>query len=370
MLKVTRLTGKDLKSVRGYDDHQAVFFLADLTSGLQAYVAIHRTIGGIAVGGTRMFPYAGGRQDGLLDALSLSSAMTSKMALANIRLGGGKATILGDPGAPKPPGLIDSFGEGLNSIAQRYGIKFYAAEDSGFSTEDIGSLAKVTPYAVGRPKISGDPSKMTAIGVAVGIDLCCERRFASSPPDVTQILTDGACGHVGRYLTSILHRRGYTLHLSDIKREAVQELAQSMGVRATFNLEQEITWAYCNGVLCLCSTPGGFITEKKAATLGCKIVAGATNNQLASAKAGEILYKDGVTYAPDIAINAGGIINVGEEMIELLGGPKYCPKRAEKRVIETIRGNLEKIFRYSEEMNVPEFKIALILANEAFKHLV
>lgn len=376
MLKVTQLTKKQLFYIPGYHNHKAVFFLDDPAVSLQAFVGIHRVIDNLATGGVRISSsYEKGRGGALADVLRLSRAMTSKNVLAGLRIGGGKGVIFSDPQKPEPSGLIDSFGEGINQIAANHGIIFYAAEDSGFSIEKIGRLAKVTPYAVGRLEISGDPSDMTALGIREAIDTCSRLHIPSLSVDQISVFVHGACGHVGRRLCRLLSADGYQLFLSDINPD-VNKMAAALKATVIGNMEESLSHAHRHRILSLCSTHGGFITRELAEKIICFAVAGATNNLLADDAAGDALFNrrfyskgncvERVMYAVDFAANAGGIINVFAEIDELRGGPKYYRDGVVKLVTETVRRNLEKIFRYSREENIPEFRVARILAEEAF----
>jgi leucine dehydrogenase len=76
--------------------HEQVVFVQDSDAGLTAIIAIHSTVLGPALGGTRMYPYATEEQ-ALRDVMELSRGMTYKAAAAGLPLGGGKAVIIGDP---------------------------------------------------------------------------------------------------------------------------------------------------------------------------------------------------------------------------------------------------------------------------------
>ncbi|MGD9045505.1 MAG: Glu/Leu/Phe/Val dehydrogenase dimerization domain-containing protein, partial [Desulfobacterales bacterium] len=60
-----------------------------------AVIAIHSTVLGCAMGGTRVWNYES-EQDAIEDALRLSRGMTYKYAAAGLNYGGGKAVVMTD----------------------------------------------------------------------------------------------------------------------------------------------------------------------------------------------------------------------------------------------------------------------------------
>src|SRR5436190_16354472 len=87
---------RELLEVIAEHGAEQVAFAADDETGLRAIVAIHSTVLGPGMGGTRFMPYPSER-DALLDVLRLARGMTYKHAACGNDLGGGKAVIIGDP---------------------------------------------------------------------------------------------------------------------------------------------------------------------------------------------------------------------------------------------------------------------------------
>ncbi|MEO5629142.1 MAG: Glu/Leu/Phe/Val dehydrogenase dimerization domain-containing protein, partial [Thermomonas sp.] len=90
--------------------HEQIVFCHNKDAGLKAIIAIHNTVLGPALGGTRMWPYQN-EAEALNDVLRLSRGMTYKNAVAGLNLGGGKAVIIGDPASDKSEALFRSFGQ-------------------------------------------------------------------------------------------------------------------------------------------------------------------------------------------------------------------------------------------------------------------
>jgi leucine dehydrogenase len=102
---------------------------------------------------------------------------------------------------------------------------------------------------------------------------------------------------------------------------------------------------------------GGVINEETVPRLRCDIVAGSANNQLESEEWGTVLEERGILYAPDYAINAGGLMNVA---IELQG---YDRDRA-YRTVSTIYTIIRNIFIIADRDGIPSWQAADRLAEE------
>jgi valine dehydrogenase (NAD+) len=59
---------------------------------------------------------------------------------------------------------------------------------------------------------------------------------------------------------------------------------------------------------------GGALTDEAVAALRARVVCGAANNQLAHPGVEKLLADAGILYAPDYCVNAGGLIQVADEL--------------------------------------------------------
>lgn len=66
--------------------HEQVLFCNDSKTGLKAIIAVHNTVLGPALGGTRMWQYAT-EADALRDVLRLSRGMSYKNSISGLDLG-------------------------------------------------------------------------------------------------------------------------------------------------------------------------------------------------------------------------------------------------------------------------------------------
>ncbi len=336
-----------------FDNHEQVCFFSDQETGLRAIVAIHSTALGPAAGGTRFQSYAT-EEMAIDDALRLSRAMSYKSALAGLPVGGGKAVIIGDPKELKTEKLLKAFGRFIDRI----GNVFAAGEDIGISVADVETMQLVTPFVAGTSKGAGDPSIHTAAGVLHGLQAVAEFRFGRSDLRGMRIAIQGL-GSVGWRVARHLHDQGSELIVADIDDAKVHEARSEFGALAMAT--NEIHAADVD-ILCPCAL-GGIINSQTVPHIKASAVAGAANNQLASADAGRMLHRRGVLFAPDYVVNAGGIIS-GLEAIQAMPGRRAADVAPLSARLTRIKGRLLEIFvRSRDEMQPPEV-IALRMAQE------
>jgi len=283
--------------------HEEVVYARDEKTGLRTIIAVHSTVLGPAVGGTRFWNYAT-EDDALYDVLRLSRGMTLKNAAAGLKLGGGKAVIIGDPKKLKSQDFFHAYGRIINSLGGRY----YTAEDVNISAQDIAYTNEVTPYVTGRPGISGNPSPYTARGVYMGIKAGAKVKFGSDSLKGKVIAVQGL-GSVGYAMCEMLHSEGAILKVTDINPDAVQKAVSELGAE---KITGDIISTECD-IFAPCAL-GAVLNKDNVATLRCAMVGGCANNVLVDAEAGEAIEARDILYLPDYIVNAGGIISCSEEV--------------------------------------------------------
>ncbi len=292
-----------------FDGHEEVVYGSDPATGLRAIVAIHSTVLGPALGGTRFYPYPD-ETTALVDVLHLSRAMTYKNALAGLDLGGGKAVIIGDPQVDKSPALLRAYGRFLESLGGRY----ITAGDVGTYVADLDEMASQCRFVTGRsPELggAGDSSILTAHGVFVAMTACAQHRWGEPTLAGRRVGVSGL-GKVGHRLVDSLCADGAQAVVTDVDPDVLAkvvadhpEVEVAMSTEAL--LSQRLDVFSPNAL-------GGAITDQVAATVDAAIICGGANNQLADPDAGRILAQRGVLYAPDFCVNAGGVIQVADEL--------------------------------------------------------
>ncbi|HEX5755765.1 MAG TPA: Glu/Leu/Phe/Val dehydrogenase dimerization domain-containing protein, partial [Arenimonas sp.] len=287
--------------------HEEVVYCHNKDAGLKAIIAIHNTVLGPALGGTRMWPYAS-EQDALNDVLRLSRGMTYKAAVSGLNLGGGKAVIWGDPNKDKSEALFRAFGRFVNSLNGRY----ITAEDVGIDVNDMEYVLRETEFVTGVHQVhggSGDPSPFTAYGTLQGLMAALNVKFGNEDVGKYAYAVQGV-GHVGMEFVKLLHERGAKIFVTDINKDAVQRAvdefgAEAVGLDEIYDVDAEV---YSPTAL------GGTLNVNTIDRLKAKVICGAANNQLANEEIGDELHRRGVLYAPDYAVNAGGLMNVSLEI--------------------------------------------------------
>src|SRR5881396_3499627 len=293
-----------LFSLLAEHDHEQVSVYHEPSCGYRGIIAIHSTVLGPALGGTRFWSYRTD-EDALIDALRLSRGMTYKAAVAGLNLGGGKSVILGDNRTTRREAVFRAHGRHIESLGGRY----ITAEDVGTSTQDMEFIRVETQHVTGLLGKSGDPSPVTAYGVYRGIKACAKLRWGSDSLTGKTVAVQG-CGHVGYFLCKLLFEEGVKLIVTDIDPQRVKAVVQDF--RATAVKPDEI-YAQAADIFAPCAL-GAIVNDDTIPQLKVRIVAGAANNQLAEERHGDALAARDILYAPDYVINGGGLINVNAEL--------------------------------------------------------
>lgn len=332
-----------------YDNHEQVVFCSDESSGLKAIIAVHNTNCGPGVGGCRFWDYQSD-EEALVDVLRLSKGMTYKNALAGLNFGGGKAVIIGDPKKLKSEALFRAFGRALNNLNGTY----YSAEDVNITTGDIMIAHQETDFVVGLEGKSGNPAPFTALGTYLGIKAAAKHKFGTEDLAGKKLSIQGL-GSVGMYLCEHLHKEGAELFVTDINPDAIAEAVEKYNATA---ISLDEIYGVDVDIYVPCAL-GATINDDTIPQLKAKVVAGCANNQLAEPRHGHVLKELGILYAPDYAINAGGIINIYFEQDE----NGYDADKATAKVGE-IYQTLIDIFERADKEDKPTHEIADVIAKE------
>lgn len=331
--------------------HEELIYCSNKESGLKAIIAIHDTTLGPAIGGTRMWNYKSVKE-ALVDVLRLSRGMTYKSAISGLNFGGGNAVIIGDSGTQKTELLFRTFGKFVQGLAGRY----ITAEDVGTTVSDMEFVRMETKYVTGISKAlggSGDPSPVTAFGVYVGMKACAKEKWGSDSLRGKKIVVQGA-GQVSRHLCEHLYNEDAELYITDIVESKLKLILNSVKANVVspndvYDIDADI-FAPC--------AMGAVINERTIPKMKFQIIAGSANNQLEDEdKNGKQLLEKDIIYAPDYVINAGGLINVSNEL------EGYRQDRALKQA-DNIYNIVQKILQISKEQNIPTHLASNKIAEE------
>ncbi|MET9727057.1 Leu/Phe/Val dehydrogenase [Streptomyces zaomyceticus] len=290
--------------------HEQVVLCQDRATGLKAVIALHSTALGPALGGTRFYPYAT-EAAAIADALNLARGMSYKNAMAGLDHGGGKAVIIGDPEKIKSEELLLAYGRFVASLGGRY----VTACDVGTYVADMDVVARENKWTTGRSPENGgagDSSVLTAFGVFQGMRASAQTLWGDPTLRGRKVGVAGV-GKVGHYLVEHLLEDGAEVVITDVREESVRRITDKhpqvtvvADTEALIRVEGLDIYAPC--------ALGGALNEETVPFITASIVCGAANNQLAHPGIEKDLVERGILYAPDYVVNAGGVIQVADEL--------------------------------------------------------
>lgn len=337
----------------GTEGFEQVVYCNDSSVGLKAIISLHSTVLGPATGGCRMWNYAD-EAEALHDVLRLSKGMTYKAAISGLNWGGGKAVIIGDAKTQKNPEMLRRYGE----FVERLGGHYITAKDVGIDSDDLRVVKSRTRHVLGidgEAGSSGDPSPATAWGVFNGMLSCASHVYKAKSLKGMKIALQGL-GSVSYYLLEHLVAEGAEVIGCDIDAAAIERAVKKYGIETI--RPESIYDVDCD--IFAPSALGGAISAETLPRIKAKVVAGAANNQLATPEQGFELQRRGMVYAPDYAINAGGLINIYHESH---GEGGYSRTRAFDHV-EKIGSTITQILERAEAEKLPTHVIADRMAEE------
>ncbi|TVR20570.1 MAG: Glu/Leu/Phe/Val dehydrogenase [Anaerolineaceae bacterium] len=339
-------------------EHEQFCYHHDKQTGLRAFIAVHNTVRGPGLGGTRLWHYDD-LDAAALDALRLSEGMTYKAAVAGLPLGGGKAVIVADGREDDPVCRAERFAA-FGAFIDKLGGTYITAEDVGTKPSDMVEIRRNTAHVVGLPAEqggSGDPSPVTAYGCLRGIEALVESVFGCHGLDGVHVAVQGL-GKVGLPLVRMLLDAGASVTAADINPDSVAEAraygADIVTVDAIYDVDCDV-FSPC--------ALGATLNDDTIPRLHARIIAGCANNQLAEARHGDLLHEMGIVYGVDYAINAGGLINVYTEI------EGYDAERARRRAGE-IYHTMHRLMQISEMEGVSMVRSAALLADDALKKVI
>lgn len=344
----------EIEKLPEFDDHKLVTFFSDKNSGLRAFVAIHNDNLGPATGGTRMWVYPS-ETDALRDALNLSRAMTYKCALAGVPYGGSKGVIIGDPHTDKTPALLAAYARSIESMGS-----LTTGTDVGLTDDDVAYMRKFSSHILGVPNGNHlSTSAMATLGVFNSILGAAEELWGSEDLSGKTFAVKGL-GKTGEGLVALLLSHGAQVTAAEIDGAKLKEVKKkypkiTIVGQAEIHRQKVDMYAPC--------ALGGDINPHSVKELRCAAIVGTANNQLSSPDVGDWLYRSGILYVPDYVANAGGLINVVDELET--GG--YKKDRVLKRVAD-IKKTVKKIISRAKKDRTATNRIADRMAEEIFKN--
>ncbi|TCS95980.1 Leu/Phe/Val dehydrogenase [Hazenella coriacea] len=349
---------RDIFEMMDQYGHEQIVFCRHPESGLKSIIAIHDTTLGPAIGGCRMIPYAT-TDEALEDVLRLSKGMTYKCGLADVDFGGGKMVIIGDPEQEKSPIMFRALGRFLSGLNGR----FYTGTDMGTNPDDFVQAARETESVVGLPTThggSGDTSIPTAFGILQGIRATAKHLWGSTNLKDRRIAVQGV-GKVGQKLVELLLNEGAYCVIADLNMEKCNQLKEEFSPYVETADVNTIHRVECD-IFSPCAR-GGIVNDHTWSELQCRAIVGSANNQLVADQHGDRLHERGILYAPDYLVNAGGLIQVADELIG------YQQERVLAKT-ENIYHTLLEIYERSRNDDIPTYRAADQIVLERLEQVV
>ncbi|MDO8750687.1 MAG: Glu/Leu/Phe/Val dehydrogenase [Dehalococcoidia bacterium] len=333
--------------------HEQFSVYTDTSVGLRAFIAIHDTTLGPALGGVRVWPHPT-EEAAVTDVLRLSRGMTYKSAAAGLNFGGGKGLIMADSRKDKSESLMRAFGRFVESLGGRY----ITTEDVGMTLQDLEQIAQETSHVTGLPISmggSGDTSPMTGFGVYQGMRACAKEAWGSDSLAGRVVAIQGF-GHTATALVENILKKeeGVKFFVADINEESLSRARQYPGVQV---VDPDDIFSVACDIFAPCAL-GGILNNKTIPRLRCRIVCGSANNQLLELEDADAVQKRGILYAPDYIVNAGGVINVSCEV-----GATYSEDAAREKTAR-IYDNIQRVIAISKKQDISTARAADHLAEE------
>ena len=331
--------------------HESVLTCYDFKSGLKGFIGLHNTTLGPGLGGCRVMRYPS-EAAAFQDMLALSEAMTYKNSLAGLPYGGGKAVIWLQEGQEKTPELIDAMGRCIKSLNGSY----FTATDIGSTSADMKRMRAISPYVSAlSPEDGGlgDSAILTGLGVYQGIRAAVKHRLGKTSLDGVKIAIQGA-GKVAYHMLSHLTQEDVTVYIADTNEEAIakcQAAYPTIKVVAPSEIwHQPVDILSPNAI-------GGTITDEVIANSTATIIAGGANNPLRDRGVATTAATAEVLFAPDFAINSGGVIVLSTELA------KGTIEEAKTKTLG-IYDTALRVFEVAKARKINTLEAAITLAKE------
>ena len=345
-------TKKETEKLNEFDKHQDIIYLNNPKTGLKGFIAFHKKLKVLpSFGATRFWKYKS-ETEAIKDALRLSKLMSYKSALAGLKYGGAKATIIRNDKFPKEK-VLETYAKELNKLKG----KFITGTDVGLNLDDLNKMKKVSKYLVG---LKSNPEKYTAVGLFFAIQVICKKLFGSESLKNRSFAIQGV-GKVGYEFLKIVYKNANKIYISDTNNERIkfiQKLFPKVIATKPNQIQKQVVDIYMPCAL------SHALNKQTIKQLHCKIIAGSANNQLENKTIADELYNKNIFYAPDYVVNAGGLISVVDEY----ENKNFNPKRIEQKV-KKIKTTLEKIMKKTYSEKVSPARIADKMAEEIIANM-
>lgn len=325
------------------DGYERVIHVEDEDSGLDAYIALHSTKLGPAIGGIRLYSYEDEKAQ-LTDALRLSQGMTFKNAAAGLDHGGAKTTVNLNK-IKNRAAAFQKLGKAVNLLDGKY----ICAGDVGTTKEDLYRVNDGTSYVAG---ITLDSSKPTALGVYTSIESLLS--FYNKTVSTTSFTVQGM-GKVGGIVADLLLSQQGDVRAYDPWDGAFEKYTNSKTVIT--QLSEAHVYNDDAEVFVPCAL-GGILNMRSLNTMDHRFIAGSANNQFATIEDVGIAHNLGFKYVPDFIANCGGVVAVAYD---------FQRRDYNHFLVYELRSRIMEMLQEAEWEDIPAQLVAERFANRRLK---
>lgn len=321
------------KKFSEFDNHQEVVRIENKALGVAGFVAIHSRRGSFpSLGATRVWSYSS-ESEALADALRLARLMSHKAVFAGLPYGGAKATLTYKKSSPPNRAeLFSWYAEQLNKLEGR----FITGSDVGVEEADVSLMRKHSRFVIGD---NVPAAYYTALGVYYGIETALEHLYGSGKISDKTFAVQGL-GKTGFELVKLLHGKAKKILVADIDREKVRQVTHMFAKTKAVDFSKIHSQAVTMFCPCALHHSINSITE---AELRCSAIVGSANSQMENEKVEQQVYRRGILYAVDYAVNNGGLISV----VDQYENGKHSDKRIKSKLLATKHA-LRSVFASSK----------------------
>jgi leucine dehydrogenase len=252
--------------------------------------------------------------------------------------------------------LFRAYGRIVDSLQGRY----ITAEDVGTTTTDMDIVRAETRWALGNSIAlggAGDPSPVTARGLFAAARAVAHKLWGDTDLAGRRFAVQGV-GKVGSAFTQLLVEARAEVLVTDAHEPAIDAAVEELGVKPV--AQDDIYSVDCD-IFSPCAL-GAVLNDETIPRLNCQAIVGSANNQLAADGDARAIADRGILYAPDFVVNAGGLINVYDELIG------YSRTRALHRV-DSLYDATMRILETAETQGMTPNEAAMMVADDRIKEI-
>jgi len=329
---------------------EKILYVYDPKTKLKGILVVDNTTRGPAIGGVRMAPDVT-----VKEVFRLARAMTFKSAAADLRHGGGKGGIIGDPTSKNKNDLVRSYAKAIGPIAE-----YIPGPDMGTDECSMAVIYDEIDRAVGLPRVLGgiplDEIGSTGYGVVVSTQVACEYVLLDLSKASAAVEGFGAVGKAavkfltekGANVVAVSDSKGAIYQPNGLNYEKLLKAKETTGAVKNYEGGQAIRNEDLFQLPVDILIPGArpdVISNKNVRNIKAVLVVEAANIPV-TIEAERILHDRGILVVPDFIANAGGLITAA---VEYRGGTE---NEAFKAIEDKIARNTKLVLNMARDQKI------------------